>query len=72
MTLTSAYQQATRKYSEAVAILDKNIGICAKDRYDVFFRKAQEARKNVAIARESLAEHIDKHGCAAGDHQICA
>jgi len=62
-TLTSAYQQATQKYSDAVAILDKNIGICAKDRYDVFFRNAQEARDNAAAARQSLATHIDKHSC---------
>ena len=63
ITLTSACQQATQKYSDAVAILDKNIGICAKNRYDVFFRSVQEARDNVATARQSLAKHIDKHGC---------
>ena len=62
-TLTSAYQQATQKYSDAVAVLNKNIGICAIDRYEVFFRRAEEARDSAAAARESLAKHIDKHGC---------
>jgi hypothetical protein len=62
-TLRSAYEHATQTYSDAVVILNKNIGICAKDRYDVFFRNAQEARDNVATARLSLAKHIDKHGC---------
>ena len=62
-SLESEYQQATQKYSDAVADLKGNIGICAKDRYDVFFGRAEEARQNVAIARESLAKHIDKHCC---------
>jgi len=63
MDLASAYDQAARKYSEAVAALNKNIGTCAKDRYDVFFRSAEQARQNVATARECLAKHIDKHRC---------
>jgi len=63
MQLASAYDEAAHKYSEAVAILNKNIGVCAKDRYDVFFRRAEEARENVAIACESLSRHIAKHRC---------
>jgi hypothetical protein len=61
--LASAYEQATQKYSAAVAALNKNIGICAKDRYDVLFRRAQEARDNAATAREYLTNHIDNHRC---------
>ena len=63
MTLTSAYEQATQKYSDALAILNKNIGICAKNQYEVFLRNAQEACDSVAAARESLAKHIDIHDC---------
>ena len=61
--LASAYQQATQKYSDAAAVLNKNIGVCAKDRYDVFFLNAQEACDNAVIALESLTKHIDKHHC---------
>src|ERR1051326_1865813 len=34
--LIGAYQLATRKYSEAVASLNQNMGICGRDRYDAF------------------------------------
>jgi hypothetical protein len=63
MGLTSAYQEATQIYSDAVAALNRNIGICAKERYDLFYRGAEAARKNAAIARESLAKHIEMHHC---------
>jgi hypothetical protein len=63
MDLASAYDRAARKYAEAVVALNNNIGICAKDRYDVFFHSAEQARENMAIARECLAKHIEKHHC---------
>ena len=63
MILASAFDEATRKYAQAVATLKGNIGICAKDRYDVFFRDAELARKKVVTARECLATHIEQHRC---------
>jgi hypothetical protein len=62
-TLLSAYQQATLKYSEAVTQLNQNIGICAKDRYDVFYRVAQEAGQFASDARKLLDKHVAAHGC---------
>ncbi len=61
--LSSAYQEATLKYAAAIAVLNRNIGICTKNRYDVLFSSAQEARANAAAARESLSQHIDTHHC---------
>jgi hypothetical protein len=61
--LASAYDDATRKYAQAVATLKGNIGICAKDQYDVFFGDAEVARKKVVTARECLATHIEQHRC---------
>ena len=61
--LVSAYQVATQKYSDAVASLDHNMGICAKDRYDAFYRLAEEARLVTHTARERLDKHIAEHAC---------
>ncbi len=61
--LVSAYQLATQKYSDAVASLDKNIGTCAKDRYDAFYLLAEEARQLAHTARERLDKHVADHAC---------
>ena len=61
--LISAYKAATQKYSDAVAKLNQNMGICAKDRYDVFHRLAQEALQLADKARERLDNHVAKHAC---------
>ena len=61
--LISAYKQATQNYSGAVAKLKQNIGICAKDRYDVLYCVAQEALQLADKARERLDNHVAKHAC---------
>jgi hypothetical protein len=61
--LITAYKEATQRYSDAVAKLNQNMGICAKDRYDLFYRLAHEARQLADKARERLDNHVAKHAC---------
>jgi hypothetical protein len=61
--LIGAYQLATRKYSEAVASLNQNMGICGRDRYDAFHSLAEEARKLAHEAEQRMDKHVAEHSC---------
>lgn len=61
--LLSMYQQAALNYSDAITTLNRNVGICPKDRYDTFYRLASETNTQAYQARTRLDEHIAKHGC---------
>jgi len=57
------YQQATRKYSDAVAELGRMIGVSTKDDYQALYRMTEAMRVDAAEAKEQLERHVTDHHC---------
>ena len=61
--LLTAYQTATKLYSNAVADLSVLIGKTSREDYDKLNLAAQKARRSSANALEALEAHTDDHSC---------
>ena len=61
--LLTAYQETTRKYSEAVAELNKYIGTSTKSEYDALYRMTEALRVDAAEAKLDLENHVEEHLC---------
>ncbi len=59
--LLQSYQQATRKYSDAVAELAQKIGMSSKINYDALYRLTEALRIDAAEVKQDLETHIAEH-----------
>ena len=61
--LVAAYDGATRAYSNAVAQLQRTMGISSKATYDAQYRMTEALRYDAAAAQEKLERHVAADGC---------
>lgn len=61
--LLGIYQQATVKYSQAVAQLNQSIGTSSKADYDALYRMTEALRLDAVKVKEDLDEHVAEHHC---------
>jgi hypothetical protein len=63
LRLVSAYERATRAYSDAVANLQRIMGTSSKVDYDAQYRMTEALRLDAMKAQEALQEHVGMHEC---------
>jgi hypothetical protein len=61
--LVAEYGAATKKFSGAVAELQRKMGTSPKSEYERLSRAADDARVKSEQARLGLEQHIAAHGC---------
>lgn len=61
--LLTAYEQASREYSEAVTALARAVGAALNSDYELLRRKVALARAASQQARTRLKDHVDEHNC---------
>ena len=61
--LLSAYEKATRAYSDAVARLQRIMGVSSKTEYEAQYRMTEALRMVAAEAQQALERHVGTHGC---------
>jgi hypothetical protein len=61
--LVSAYERATRAYSDAVANLQRIMGTSPKADYDAQYRMTEALRLDAMKVQETLQKHVAMHGC---------
>jgi hypothetical protein len=61
--LIAEYQKTTQEYSEAVAQLQRIMGVSLKTDYEAQYRMTEALRHDSIKAREELEQHIAIHGC---------
>ncbi len=61
--LTTAYQDATEKFSTSVTELEQSIGRVSKEEYERLQRASDEWRVHSEERRLALEQHIAAHKC---------
>ena len=61
--LLDAYQAATAQHSDALANLNRKIGISTRLEYVAMYRAAEILRKDAGDLCEELEWHVKQHGC---------
>ena len=62
-TLLEAYQHVTKKYSDALTELHREMGTLSKTKYDSLYRRTEMLHSQVAQAQSEFNSHVEAYNC---------
>ena len=65
IALLKIYDRTAAAYARSVRELNRRIGICSRDEYDVLRLDSETARTDAEAARIALQTHVAQHHCDA-------
>jgi hypothetical protein len=65
IALRKIYDRTAAAYARSVQDLNRRIGICSRDEYEILRLDSETARTDAEAARIALQTHVAEHQCDA-------